>query len=430
MRARGRSLVMGVVVAALLGVPAVATSGPDDPAVATFDRTKNLHPMGSSGRANTGNRHNSDLAFWGKTAYQGHYDGFRIIDITEPDNPTQLINYTDCRGDQGDVIVWEHLLVRSWNSPASSSATCDGQMVAPQFEGLHVFDVSDPLDPALVAQVPTPCGSHTATGVPDLENGRLLVYNSASSGSCPEITIVSVPLDMPALSMIVGAAPSMRSCHDTGVILGDAMLAACAGGNGFTVFSIGGEGGGTLTTPLMLYSKTLTGVSIGHSAAFSFDGEVLIFGHEPGGGGQAQCQETSSTTNKTLFFFESRTGDELGRWVLPRPQTNRENCTIHNFNVVPSTKRDILVSGNYQSGIAVVDFTDVANPVEIAYADPAPLSTTQLILGGDWSTYWYDGRIYESDITRGLIVWNMSGSAVAGVKKTGHLNPQTQEFTL
>jgi len=97
---------------------------------------------------------------------------------------------------------------------------------------------------------------------------------------------------------------------------------------------------------------------------------------------------------------------------------------------VPTDKGRVLVSGNYQSGIAVVDFTDPANAVEIAYADPAPLSSTELILGGDWSTYWYDGFIYESDITRGLIIWNLSDKATAGAKKLGHLNPQTQEFTL
>ena len=76
----------------------------------------------------------------------------------------------------------------------------------------------------------------------------------------------------------------------------------------------------------------------------------------------------------------------------------------------------------------MVDFTDPANAVEIAYADPAPLVPTQL--GGDWSTYWYDGFIYESDITRGLLIWNLSDSAVAGARKLGHLNPQTQELTL
>jgi hypothetical protein len=170
-------------------------------------------------------------------------------------------------------------------------------------------------------------------------------------------------------------------------------------------------------------------VTVGHSAAFTWDGEVLIFGHEPGGGGEARCQETSDEVDKTMFFFASRTGVELGRWVLERPQTATENCTIHNYNVVPTDKRYVLVSGNYQMGIAVVDFTDPANAREIAYADPAPLSEEELISGGDWSSYWYNGHIYESDMRRGLIIWKLLDPAVLGAKKLGHLNPQTQEFS-
>ena len=102
--------------------------------------------------------------------------------------------------------------------------------------------------------------------------------------------------------------------------------------------------------------------------------------------------------------------------------------------MVPTDKRYVLVSGNYQSGISVVDFTDPGNAFEIAYADPAPLvnpdNPAAIELGGDWSTYWYDGRIYESNITRGLLIWDLHDNAVAGAKKLGHLNPQTQEFTI
>ena len=114
--------------------------------------------------------------------------------------------------------------------------------------------------------------------------------------------------------------------------------------------------------------------------------------------------------------------------MLPRNQAVTENCTIHNYNVVPTGRGHVLVAGNYQAGISVVDFSDPANPVEIAYADPAPLVPTQL--GGDWSTYWYNGRIYESDITRGLIVWRLNDRAVAGARHLDHLNPQTMEFSI
>jgi hypothetical protein len=431
-------VVVALVVGGLTFGPA-ASAAPLD-AVSSFTYTKNMHPMGFSARENTANPFtaNSDLAFWGKLAVHGNYDGFRLIDITEPDNPIELLDYRDCFGNQGDVLIWENLVIRSWNSPAPAGATCDGQPVAVGFEGLHVFDISDRTNPQLLASVnmnaatlPTRgCGSHTATLVPDVANGAVYVYNSASSGLCPGIDIVKIPLGDPSAAAFLHRVPTGRSCHDTGVILGDAMLAACAGGTGFTVLSLGGGSAGTIENPTVLYSVTVTGVTIGHSAMFTWDGDVLIFGHEPGGGSQARCQATSSVIDRTLFFYDAQTGTPIGTMLHPRPQTATENCTWHNYNVVPLSDRYVLVSGNYQSGISVVDFTDPANATEIAYADPAPLDPNTLILGGDWSTYWYNGLIYESDITRGLINWNLSSPSVAGALKLDHLNPQTSEFTL
>ena len=422
-------------------VPAGASADPPHADVSKFVHTPNLVPMGSS--PNATNTTNSDLAFWGNKAYQGSYIGFRIIDISNPADPQLLLNYEDCRGNQGDVIVWNNILVRSWNSAATASTnppgpmTCDGDIVPPGFEGLHIFDVSNPANPDLIGSVPLPCGSHTATGVPDPANNRLLVYNNGSSSTCPWFEIVSVPFATPAAASLVGLAPTGRSCHDTAVILGSANLAACAGGNGLTVLSLGGSRGGSLTAPVQLWTKSLTGVSIGHAASFSWDGEIVVFGHEPGGGTQARCQASDPDVNKTVFFFKASDGAELGRWVLPRNQSGAENCTIHNFNVVPSATKNILVSGNYQSGISVVDFTDPAAAREIAYADPERLSEN-LTLGGDWSSYWYNGYIYEGDIKRGLLVWKLvddpadpgDDGAVADAQTLPHLNPQTQESTI
>lgn len=86
------------------------------------------------------------------------------------------------------------------------------------------------------------------------------------------------------------------------------------------------------------------GVSIGHTAAYTWDGKYIVFGHEPGGGSEARCQSTSSEVDRTLWFLEADTG-----------------------------------------------------------------------------------LIYESDIKRGLIIWNLSDNAVAGARTLDHLNPQTIE---
>jgi len=425
-RKKIRLAVIAAFSALLLALSPVATAGAghdDDP------RTKNLHPMGhieepASLFFGPPSIH-TDIAFWGRYAFQGNWQGFNIRDVSAPGNPKH-ISFTSCNGNQGDVIVWDNVLVRSWNSPADGTQDCDGTIVPAGFEGVHIFDVSDVKDPALVGSVETECGSHTATGVPDLANNRLLVYNSSASGACPGIDIIEVPLDNPAAASYLSFVDAGgRDCHDTGVILGDAMKAACAGDDGFSVWSLANG----LDAPALMYSRSIDGVGIGHSAMFTWDGEVIVFGHEPGGGVGPFCQETTADIDKSAMFFDTDTGDMLGMWTLPRPQSDTENCTIHNYNIVPVPNGNyILVSGNYQSGTSVVDFTDPANAVELAYSDPPAIDP--LDLGGAWSSYWYNNFIYETNITEGLNIFRFSGKATAGALKLDHLNPQTMEFTI
>ncbi|UCH26737.1 MAG: hypothetical protein JSV66_03560 [Trueperaceae bacterium] len=415
------------------GTPLELAGHDDDP------RTNNNHPMGhhddpaSLLNPTIGNPNiSTDIAFWGKYAFQGTWLGFRILNIAAPGNPKE-ISETTCTGNQGDMVVWEDVLVRSWNSPAGTSATCDGQPVPAGFEGLHIFDISDLNDPVLVGSVATPCGSHTATGVPDPDNNRLLIYNNGSSGACLGIDIVEVPLDDPASASILRfentgpAEIGTRDCHDTSVILGDAMLAACAGDDGYTMWTL--TGSGSLEDPDFLYDVTVPGVSIGHSGSFTYDGAVYVFGHEPGGGVAPRCQEPNPDSDKSFFFFDTSDGTLLGTWVLPRPQSALENCTLHNFNTVPLRNGNyVLVHGSYQSGTSVVDFTDPANAFEVAYSDPPALDPFDL--GGAWSTYWYNNFMYETNITEGLNIFRLSDKATAGAMRLPHLNPQTQEFTI
>ena len=507
---RLRVLLACAVVVVGITIPLTASAVPPGAAsaTATFEYTQNMHPLGYSANVvpldNTvpgQGVFNSDLAFWGTTAVQGTYDGFRLIDVEESDNPVEIVNWEECvsptstTGNQGDVIIWGDLVIRSWNSGTPAPRYPEGHPMAgqtiptsdparfttpgafcgdwPMFrepaapplpergqEGVHVIDISDPTNPDVIAFVDTPCGSHTETLMPDLANNRLLVYSNSSANTtfgggdpaesplnCRGIDIIEVPLGNPAAASYLRFERSgdpdediehAHSCHDTAVILGDANLVACSGsggpGNGASVFSTDPALGGSKEDPKWLYHKVTGGSSLGHSASFTWDGEVLIVGHEPGGGSGARCQETSPIIERTFFFIDADTGDSIGQFAIPRAQTAVENCTTHNYNIVPLRNRYVMVSGNYQSGISVIDFTDPANASEIAYADPAPLVDPNppvgVELGGDWSTYWYNGRIYESDITRGLIIWNLSDRAVAGARKLDHLNPQTQESTI
>ncbi len=420
----------------LLFVAPVLAEHDEDP------RTNNLHPMGHIVEpaslltgAGGGNIH-TDIAFWGQYAFQGSWFGFNIRDISAPGNPKQ-VSFTSCRGNQGDIVVWDNILVRSWNSPAAFGAACDGELVPEGFEGLHIFDISDKNDPVLVGSVELQCGSHTATGVPDPANNRLLIYNSSSSSACQGFEIVEIPLSNPAAAAFLRTEPADRRCHDMSVILGNAMLAACTGGNGYAMYTLAGPG--SLEDPHLLYSRTIPDVFVGHAGGFTWDGAVYVFGHEPGGGVQANCQVSNPDSDKSVFFFDAQTGAQLGMWTLPRPQSDIENCTIHNFNVVPVRSGNyVLVHGSYQSGTSVVDFTDLDNPVEIAYSDPPPIPPPGgpfcgglgCEIGGVWSSYWYNDFIYETNITEGLNIFRFSGEETAGALRLDHLNPQTQEFTL
>jgi hypothetical protein len=136
-----------------------------------------------------------------------------------------------------------------------------------------------------------------------------------------------------------------HACHDSGVILGDVNLMACASGHMTKVF-VSGENewpGGSITRPSFRFTVEEPGVGTDpahpgswHSASFTWDGKVLILGWEPGGGAAPECEATDPPVTKSAFFYDAKTGAKLGQWTLPRPQTAEENCTIHNYNVVPS----------------------------------------------------------------------------------------------
>ena len=406
---------------------------------------------------------NSDLAFWGNQIFHGDYDGFRILNRRgNSGKDPRLVSRTRCNGDQGDIVVWKNILVRAWNAPKTEPRNCDGTTVPPGFEGMHVFDISNRKNPELVGdvelsarpQADSPgCGTHTLTLVPDRRNHRVVIYNATSGGNatlpnpadreCDWIDIIEVPLDSPGDARHLRREPLMggHAAHDNGVILGDVNKLASASGMMTNVFDIGRNEipGGSLEDPRFLYTIEEPGVcNTGdpvlcngnwHSAAWTWDGEVIILGWEPGGGSLPECEATDPPVKKSAFFYDADTGAKLGQWTLPRPQSSTENCTIHNYNTVPLRDgRYVLVGGHYQAGSWVVDFTNPAAPVTLGWSDPAPAVPTQL--GGAWSTYWYNGLLYESVIQEGLNIFRFTGRETRSEMRVNHLNPQTQEFSL
>jgi hypothetical protein len=387
----------------------------------------------------------TDAAFQGDYAYQGTWNGgFRIVDISRPQKP-KAVAEVDCGTFQGDIGVYKNLVFRSIDTPIAATTpegTCDAAPAASGFEGIQIFEVRKAKRASaddLVAAVATDCGSHTHTVVPDPKRNRVLLYVSASATApvydndptwghecAPDgdkFQIVEVPLDDPEDAEVIADVPleGGHSCHDIGVLLTKSdRLAVCAGVQA-VVFDISDP-----AEPQRLRAFTTPGVTGWHSAALSWDGDVTVMGWEPGGGVGPECEAGDPALFKTIFFFDTASGALLGTWVLPRPQSAVENCTIHNYNVVPTRKRDVLVAGNYQAGTWVVDFTDPRRATTVAWSDPRPLDPAALTLGGAWGSYWYNGFVYQTDITKGLKVFKLKDKIRWSAQDVDRLNPQTQ----
>ncbi|HEY3884865.1 MAG TPA: hypothetical protein VGL62_06645, partial [Vicinamibacterales bacterium] len=147
-----------------------------------------------------------------------------------------------------------------------------------------------------------------------------------------------------------------------------------------------------------------------HSATFNNDGTKVIFTDEWGGGTQPRCRATDPLNwgGDAIFDIVNRKLVFRSYYKMPAPQTETENCVAHNGSLVPVPGRDIMVQAWYQGGVSVFDFTDSAHPYEIAYFDRGPIDATELVIGGYWSAYWYNGRIYGSEIARGLDVFRLA----------------------
>jgi len=149
-----------------------------------------------------------------------------------------------------------------------------------------------------------------------------------------------------------------------------------------------------------------------HSATFNNDGTKVIFTDEWGGGTRPRCRASDPITWGADAIFDIVDGKLRfgGYFKMPAAQTEQENCVAHNGSLIPVPGRDIMVQGWYQGGVSVFDFTDSARPVEIAFFDRGPIDAKELIVGGYWSAYWYNGYIYASEIARGLDVFRLTPS--------------------
>jgi hypothetical protein len=405
---------------------------------------------------------NSDLAFQGNHAFIGNFNGFNIYDLSDGAHPV-LQTSVVCPGGQGDLSVYGNLL---FMSVEENRAKLDCTLTPPataetRFRGVRVFDISNLNSPVQVAAVQTCRGSHTHTLVTDSDDpSKVYIYVQGTAGvrqptelagcntttdpaqpnpSRWRIEVIEVPVAAPQNARVVNEprlfkddqtgridslqnqpqtplhpsgtpwspSPTTDSCHDITVYPEIGLAAGACEGNGLLI-DISDP-----ANPKRLDAVADPLYAYWHGATFSNDGRSVIFTDEWGGGTGARCRATDDLTWGGDSIYDIVDGKLVFRsyYKLPVVQTSQENCVSHLPSLVPVPGRDIFVQAWYQGGVSLVDFTDSAHPVEIGYFDRGPFSATGLVLSGFWSTYWYNGQVYGSEIGRGFDTLRLTPTA-------------------
>lgn len=400
---------------------------------------------------------NTDMAFRDDVLVAGSYHGFNVYRIGENGVPG-LLSSIVCPGGQGDVSIVGDLLIMSVEQ-TRGRLDCGLQGVGTEpsderFRGLRIFDISDLTRPVQVGAVQTCRGSHTHSVVTGPEpDGKIIVYNSGTSSVREEeeldgcvddipgddrtalfrIDVIEIPVADPSKSRIV-ASPTVFAdpetgvlaglwrggdhgddtqetrrtdqCHDITVFPAKQLAAGACSGNGI-LFDISDP-----INPKRLDVVTDEGFAYWHSATFNNDGTKVLFTDEWGGGSRPRCRawDPLDWGADAIYDIENGKLEYRSHYKMSAPQVESENCVAHNGSIVPVPGRDIFVQAWYQGGISIIDFTDSANPVEIAYFDRGPIIADELVTGGFWSVYFYEGYIYGTEIIRGLDVFKLTPS--------------------
>ncbi len=441
---------------------------------------------------------NSDLAFQGNHLFQGNFYGVNVYDISNPPNARLLISIV-CPGGQGDVSIYRNLLFMSVELPNGrldcgtqgfppEPPRPDSEEKKPRtpvaqkdrFRGVRIFDISDISNPKQVAAVQTCRGSHTHTLVVNPnDKDNVYIYVSGTSfvrqpeelSGCSKgepdkdpntslfrIDVIQVPLAAPQEAKVVSSPrvfmdprtgafnglsnggshgkaaekpKDTNQCHDITVFSAFGLAAGACSGNGILL---------DITDPV--HPKRLDAVNdpnyaYWHSASFSNDGTKIVFTDEWGGGLGARCRPSDPNHwgADAIFTLKNQKLSFASYHKLPTAQADTENCVAHNGSLIPVPGRDIEVQAWYQGGISVMDLTDAAHPFEIAYFDRGPIDPKVLVLGGEWSAYWYNGYIYGSEIARGLDVFELTPTKfltqneidAANTVRVAELNVQNQQ---
>jgi uncharacterized protein (DUF305 family) len=425
---------------------------------------------------------NTDIAFRDDVMVAGSYHGFNVYQLQEDGVPSLMASIV-CPGGQGDVSIVGDLLIMSVEQTRGRlDCGLDGvreDVSAERFRGIRIFDISDLTRPVQVGAVQTCRGSHTHSVVAGPgADGSIIVYNSGTSRVREEeelegcfdespgddrtalfrIDVIKIPVGDPGKARIIDSpavfadpetgvlaglwrggdhgdetqeTSQTDQCHDITVFPEHGIAAGACSGNGI-IFDISDP-----LNPQRIDEVVDEGFAYWHSATFNNDGTKVLFTDEWGGGARPRCRAFDPLDWGADAFYDIVDGklEFRSHFKMPAPQVEEENCVAHNGSIVPVPGRDIFVQAWYQGGISVIDFTDSSHPFEIAYFDRGPLDEEDLILGGFWSAYWYGGKIYGTEIVRGIDVLALVPSeylseneiAAATLADQGGLfNPQQQ----
>ena len=403
---------------------------------------------------------NSDMAFSGNHLFMGSFHGFNTFDVESGKNP-KLLGSVVCPGGQGDMSVHGNLLFMSVEQTRGRLDCGTGgvqeKVSTERFRGIRIFDISDLKKPRQVAAIQTCRGSHTHTLVPDPnDKNTIYMYGSGTSsvrsaeelagcsGLKPDedpntalfsIDVIKVPIAHPETAAIVnrprifadtktGAISGLwaggdhgpgtqktsetNQCHDITVFPEVGLAAGACSGNGI-LLDIHDP-----VHPVRLDDASDKNFAYWHSATFNNDGTKVIFTDEWGGGLRPRCRATDPLTwgADAIFDIVEEQGHKKLKfgsyYKMPAAQSEMENCVAHNGALIPVPGRDIMAQAWYQGGVSIFDFTDSAHPIEIAFFDRGPIDAKQLVTGGFWSTYWFNGFVYGSEIARGVDVFRLT----------------------
>ncbi len=197
--------------------------------------------------------------------------------------------------------------------------------------------------------------------------------------------------------------PGPTQCHDITVYPEIGLAGGACGGYGLLLDIT------DPANPMRMAAVADSNFSYWHSATFSNDGSKVLFTDEWGGGGAPKCRYDDPMEWGANAIFTIEEGEMVFQsyFKLPAPQTTLENCVAHNGSLIPIPGRDIMIQGWYQGGISLIDWTDPANPFEIAFHDRGPVDPDRMRSAGSWSVYWYNGLIVNSEIARGLDIFEL-----------------------